>query len=97
VQITHVVETHLHNDYVSGGLEPARLTGATYAAAAADDVDFDRRGLLDGDTLHVSPRLELRVLGTPGHTFHHLSYVLQGPDGAEGVALSALRGPGVTG
>jgi glyoxylase-like metal-dependent hydrolase (beta-lactamase superfamily II) len=30
VRITHVVETHLHNDYVSGGLELARLTGALY-------------------------------------------------------------------
>jgi hydroxyacylglutathione hydrolase len=38
VRITHVAETHLHNDYVSGGLALARLTGARYLVAAADTV-----------------------------------------------------------
>ena len=42
VRVTHVVETHIHNDYVSGGLELARLTGARYLVAADDEVDFDR-------------------------------------------------------
>lgn len=27
VRVTHVVETHLHNDYVSGGLALARVSG----------------------------------------------------------------------
>jgi len=85
VRISQVVETHLHNDYVSGGLELARLTGASYAVAAADDVQFERRRVTDGDELEVSPRLRLRVLATPGHTFHHLSYALEGPDGPRGV------------
>jgi len=40
VRISHVVETHVHNDYVSGGLELARLTGAVYAVATADDLSF---------------------------------------------------------
>ena len=34
VQITHVVETHLHNDYVSGGRDLAALTGATHVTGA---------------------------------------------------------------
>ncbi|MFC8848463.1 MULTISPECIES: rhodanese-like domain-containing protein [unclassified Micromonospora] len=76
VRITHVVETHLHNDYVSGGLELARLTGAHYLVAAADDVRFDRIPVADGDTVEVSDALRLRTVATPGHTFHHLSYVL---------------------
>ncbi|SCE99991.1 MBL fold metallo-hydrolase [Micromonospora mirobrigensis] len=76
VRITHVVETHIHNDYVSGGLELARLTGAHYLVAAADEVAFDRRAVSDGDVVPVSENLRLRVVGTPGHTFHHLSYVL---------------------
>ncbi|MEV0430039.1 MBL fold metallo-hydrolase [Micromonospora sp. NPDC050495] len=76
VRITHVVETHLHNDYVSGGLELARITGAHYLVAAADQVGFDRTPVADGDTVPVSDALRLRVIGTPGHTFHHLSYVL---------------------
>ncbi|MBQ1041202.1 MBL fold metallo-hydrolase [Micromonospora sp. C32] len=81
VRITHVVETHIHNDYVSGGLELARITGAQYLVAAADTVEFDRTPVSDGDTVPVSDTMRLRVLGTPGHTFHHLSYVLDERDG----------------
>ncbi|MEV5693017.1 MBL fold metallo-hydrolase [Micromonospora globbae] len=76
VRITHVVETHIHNDYVSGGLELARITGARYLVAADDEVDFDRMAVSDGETVPVSGSLRLRVIATPGHTFHHLSYVL---------------------
>ncbi|GAB3855271.1 MBL fold metallo-hydrolase [Micromonospora andamanensis] len=76
VRITHVVETHLHNDYVSGGLDLARLTGARYLVAAADAVDFDRVPVRDGDVIEVSEALRLRAVATPGHTFHHLSYVV---------------------
>ena len=76
VRITHVVETHIHNDYVSGGLELARVTGAHYLVAAADEVGFDRLPVSDGDVLPVSDAVRLRVIATPGHTFHHLSYVL---------------------
>ncbi|MER7420208.1 MBL fold metallo-hydrolase [Micromonospora peucetia] len=76
VRITHVVETHIHNDYVSGGLELARITGAKYLVAAADEVGFARVAVTDGDLVPVSDSLRLRVVGTPGHTFHHLSYVL---------------------
>ncbi|MGN9767681.1 MBL fold metallo-hydrolase [Micromonospora sp. SD12] len=82
VRVTHVVETHIHNDYVSGGLELARLTGARYLVAADDEVDFDRTPVADGDTVPVSGALRLRVLATPGHTFHHLSYVLDEADDA---------------
>ncbi|MEU9743278.1 MBL fold metallo-hydrolase [Micromonospora chersina] len=76
VRTTHVVETHVHNDYVSGGLELARVTGARYLVAAADEVGFDRVPVSDGDVVPVSDSVRLRVVGTPGHTFHHLSYVL---------------------
>lgn len=81
VAITHVAETHVHNDYVSGGLELARVTGAAYAVAAADEVGFDRLPVTDGDVLQISDRMRVRVIHTPGHTFNHLSYVLD-DDGA---------------
>jgi hydroxyacylglutathione hydrolase len=70
-----VVETHIHNDYVSGGYQLARATGADYAVSAQDDVDFDRRPVHDGDTL-TAGTLTVRVVATPGHTDHHLSYVV---------------------
>ena len=42
MRITHVFETHLHNDYVTGGLALAQATGAAYHVNAADEVAFDR-------------------------------------------------------
>jgi hydroxyacylglutathione hydrolase len=77
VMITHVFETHLHNDYVTGGLALARATGAAYHVNAADEVTFDRSGVADGDVIKVSPWIRVRVLATPGHTFTHLSYALE--------------------
>jgi glyoxylase-like metal-dependent hydrolase (beta-lactamase superfamily II)/rhodanese-related sulfurtransferase len=76
-----VAETHIHNDYVSGGLALAQATGADYLVSADDDVAFERRGVGDGDTLEYDA-LRIRVVHTPGHTFHHLSYVVTG-DGDE--------------
>jgi hydroxyacylglutathione hydrolase len=75
-----VLETHIHNDYVTGGLALARLTGADYAVAAADDVAFDRHAVRDGDELRTG-LLRVRVVATPGHTDTHLSYLVDDPDG----------------
>ncbi|GAB3001304.1 MBL fold metallo-hydrolase [Amycolatopsis acidiphila] len=97
VGIEWVLETHVHNDYVSGGLQLARLTGARYGIAAADDVSYDRVPLRDGDVLEVSPRMRIRPVATPGHTFHHLSYLLDGPTGPEGVFTGGSLLLGTTG
>lgn len=97
VRITHVAETHLHNDYVSGGLALARLTGAVYLVAGADEVGFARRPVADGDEVTLSPRLRLSAVATPGHTFHHLSYVVSGPAGPVGVFTGGSLLFGTTG
>jgi glyoxylase-like metal-dependent hydrolase (beta-lactamase superfamily II)/rhodanese-related sulfurtransferase len=76
VRITHVLETHIHNDYVTGGLALAEATGAAYLVNAADEVAFERVPVRDGDVVEVSPHLGVRAVATPGHTFTHLSYVL---------------------
>ena len=70
-----VLETHIHNDYVTGGLALARRTGARYVLNGADDVEFDRHGVSDGDGLVVGS-MTIRVLATPGHTDTHLAYVV---------------------
>ncbi|MFN2523814.1 MAG: rhodanese-like domain-containing protein [Mycobacteriales bacterium] len=75
VQVRMVVETHLHNDYVTGGHALARRTGATYVVAGRDDVAFERCAAHDGDELSVG-EMTVRVLETPGHTDTHLSYVV---------------------
>jgi hydroxyacylglutathione hydrolase len=75
LDITHVFETHNHNDYVSGGLELARVTGARYLLNADEEMFFDFHGVRDGDVVKVG-RLTVRVLHTPGHTPTHVSYLV---------------------
>ncbi|MEU9880401.1 MBL fold metallo-hydrolase [Streptomyces phaeochromogenes] len=87
VRISHVVETHVHNDYVTGGPELARLTGAAYLVPAGARVSFERTPVRDGDSMVVDADagLALRALATPGHTPHHTSYVLE--EGGAAVAV----------
>ncbi|MHB1474402.1 MAG: rhodanese-like domain-containing protein [Dermatophilaceae bacterium] len=77
VRITHVFETHIHNDYVTGGLALAKVTGAAYHVNAADDVAYERVPISDGEVIDVSAALRIRVIATPGHTYTHLSYSLE--------------------
>ena len=76
VRLLDVFETHIHNDYVTGGLALADATGAAYHVNAADEVGFDRMPIVDGDVIEVGPRMRVTALATPGHTFTHLSYAL---------------------
>ncbi len=76
VRITHVFETHIHNDYVTGGLALARRTGAAYFVNGADEVAYDRNPIADGDEIEVGASMRVRAIATPGHTFTHLSYAL---------------------
>jgi hydroxyacylglutathione hydrolase len=75
LRITQVLETHLHNDYVSGARELAGLTGAVHAIGAGAELAHGFRGVRDGDALEVGS-LHVRVLETPGHTPEHVSYSL---------------------
>jgi hydroxyacylglutathione hydrolase len=85
VEIAHVFETHIHNDYVTGGLALARRTEATYHLNAEDVVAYGRNPIRDGDVVEVSDTLSVRAIATPGHTFTHLSYAVQ--DRGETVAV----------
>ncbi len=96
-RIALVAETHVHNDYVSGGLELSRITGATYAAASADALPFTHRPVSDGDVLAASEGMWLRAVATPGHTYHHLAYVLEGAEGPVGVFTGGSLLFGTTG
>jgi hydroxyacylglutathione hydrolase len=75
VRITHVLETHIHNDYVTGGLALAAAGGASYVVAGSEDVGFDRVPVADGDQF-AAGSLTVTVLHTPGHTPGHLCYVV---------------------
>ncbi|PJE95852.1 MBL fold metallo-hydrolase [Streptomyces carminius] len=84
VRITHVFETHIHNDYVTGGLALAREVGAAYLVNAEDEVSYERTPVRDGDTIEVGA-MRVRAIHTPGHTHTHLSYALR--SGGEQLAV----------
>ena len=82
MRITHVFETHIHNDYVTGGYALAARTGAAYHVNADDPVSFERVPTRDGDVIAVGDSMRVRAVHTPGHTFTHLSFVLEGDEPA---------------
>ena len=95
--ITHVLETHIHNDYVTGGLELSRTVGAEYVVPVGDDVGYERRPVRDGDVVDAGP-IRLQVMHTPGHTHHHVSYVLRDEAGTvHGVFTGGSMLHGTTG
>ncbi|MDA8286472.1 MAG: MBL fold metallo-hydrolase [Actinomycetota bacterium] len=78
--VTHVAETHIHNDYLTGGLALANRLHAAYLVCSDDPVAYKRHGVGDGSELKTGS-LTVRVMATPGHTKTHLAYVIS--DGAE--------------
>jgi len=82
LRITHVVETHLHNDYVSGGRELAALTGATHLIGSGAELHHEHRAVRHAETFDVGA-LRFRVLDTPGHTPEHVSYAVADTSRAE--------------
>jgi rhodanese-related sulfurtransferase len=90
LEVSAVFESHIHNDYVTGGYALAGTTGATYYVNADDDVRFDRTPIRDGDTIEVGDRMRVTAIATPGHTFTHLSYALA--DAATGEQIAVFTG-----
>lgn len=80
VSVTHVLETHVHNDYVTGGLELSQRTRAAYVLPVGSAVAFDHVTVAEGQVLEAG-EMRLLVLHTPGHTHHHVSYALADGDG----------------
>jgi len=87
VRITHALETHIHNDFISGSRELAARTGATICASAAGGLLFDHQSLRKGDSLTLG-EVRLDVVATPGHTPEHISYLAT--DTSSGGGPSAL-------
>ncbi len=75
VRITHILETHLHADFVSGHMDLRDRTGADVYAPRSAKCSFEHVPLKDGDTVSIED-IRLDVLETPGHTPEHLSYVV---------------------
>ncbi len=86
-EIRHVIETHLHADFVSGHQELARRTGAKIYFGAKAGAQFDYVPVEDGDEIRMGD-VTLRFLETPGHTPESVSVlVIDRPVSAEPKAV----------
>lgn len=79
LKITHITETHIHADFLSGSRELAAATGAELYLSDEGGKDwqyeFPHVGLKNGDTIKVG-NLTLKVIHTPGHTPESISFLL---------------------
>ncbi|QLG49349.1 MBL fold metallo-hydrolase [Natrinema halophilum] len=75
-EITHVLDTHVHADHVSGGRELAERLDVPYhlgARAEERDLEYEYEPLEDGDSIHVGD-VEITALAAPGHTTEMVNY-----------------------
>ncbi|MFQ6029330.1 MAG: rhodanese-like domain-containing protein [Dehalococcoidia bacterium] len=79
VRINYALETHVHNDFVSGARELASQTGCQVGASASGGLLFPSLRLEEGDELDLG-EFKLRVLHTPGHTPEHISFLVMERD-----------------
>ena len=85
VAITHIFETHIHADLVSGSRELyARLDGAKIYSSYEGGVEygFDNEPVNDGDRFEFG-EVVITARHTPGHTPEHMSYLLADVDHAD--------------
>jgi hydroxyacylglutathione hydrolase len=79
MKITHILETHIHADFLTGSRELAALTGAQMFLSAEGgkgwEYEFPHIGVKDGDVIKVG-NLKLEILHTPGHTPESISFLL---------------------
>lgn len=75
VKITHILETHLHADFISGHIELAEATGAKIYAPLSGKCVFEHEALKEGDSFHIED-MKIDVLDTPGHTPEGICYVV---------------------
>ncbi len=86
-ELRFVLETHVHNDYVSGGSDLAKKHGAEVVMPAGAAPTFRHTPAFHREDLQMG-ELVVRPLHTPGHTPEHVSYVIV----SEGVEVAVFSG-----
>jgi hydroxyacylglutathione hydrolase len=90
-RITHVLETHVHNDYLSGALELRARDGVEIVAPARGGYAFPHRPAEEGDELEVG-RVRFVARATPGHTPEHLAWDIVDVDRPETDPVAVATG-----
>lgn len=75
MKITHIFETHIHADHVSGNMELRSRTGAGTYLLEDSPAEFEFTPVREGDTFELG-NVKLEILKTPGHTPHSLSILV---------------------
>jgi hydroxyacylglutathione hydrolase len=83
--VRFVLETHVHNDYLSGAGEIRAATGAEIVAPARGNWAFPHRPVAEGDEIDLEG-LRVVAMETPGHTPEHVSYLVR-EDAGEPAAI----------
>ncbi|RFM38188.1 MBL fold metallo-hydrolase [Bacillus inaquosorum] len=79
VTITHVFDTHLHADHISGGRVIAEKTKATYwlPPKDAEEVVFDYQPLEEGNDIIIGNiKIRIQPIYSPGHTIGSTSFIV---------------------
>lgn len=84
--LTHVLDTHLHADFISGNREVASQTKAVIGASSEAQVEFDHSPLTEDSVIDLGA-FQIHVMTTPGHTPEHISFLLVERDGKTASAL----------
>jgi len=74
LRITHIFETHLHADFVSGHLDLAEATGARIHAPRSGNCAFPHTPISEGDEIQLE-EIHFSVIETAGHTPEHVCYI----------------------
>jgi hydroxyacylglutathione hydrolase len=75
LKITHILETHLHADFVSGHIELAEEADARIYAPKSGNCNFDHVAVSEGDEFTIED-MQITVMDIPGHTPDGLGYVV---------------------
>lgn len=75
VAIRHIIETHLHADFVSGHMELAERTGAQIYVGDGSGAEFPHKAVKDRDSIQFGD-CRLDFLQTPGHTLESICIVM---------------------
>ncbi|MPZ72335.1 MAG: MBL fold metallo-hydrolase [Nitriliruptorales bacterium] len=86
LRITHAVDTHGHNDYLSGLSELAARSNVQLLGSAEAQLGYEHRPIKDGEVLDLGD-VGVEVLHTPGHTPEHISLLLHDREAGDEAAL----------